>query len=181
VDEAVDAQGCFEPPLVLVAGDLELPFDELETLKATVTAVAPFAQSDKKLKESLDTVAELLKTPWLQGSGGVAESLTRRIQDAFAQAQRLGPDYLQGHTERMLLEERRYQKRTVYGQTWIRSLLHLGGAPVPTYLPEALAKELPMFKRFRAKLIGEVDLREDQYETHPQAVRAVALARLVDR
>lgn len=181
LEEAIDEEGRFEPPLVLVAGDLELPFDELETLKATATAAAPFAPMDKKLKEVLDTVAELLKTPWLQGSGTIAEGLTKRIQDAFAQSQRLGSDYLPSHTDRMLLEERRYQKRTVYGKTWIRGLLHLGGPPTPTYLPESLTKELPMFKRFRVRLIGEADLREDQYETHPHAIRALALARAVER
>ena len=36
----MDDDGTFEPPLVVVSGELFFPFDELETLKATLTAVS---------------------------------------------------------------------------------------------------------------------------------------------
>src|SRR5262249_30083962 len=153
-----------EPPLVLLAGELAFPFDELSTLKATAAAVSPFAAGDRRLKEQLDAVGELLETPWLQGSGSIAGGLTDSVIDAFWQGKRrVGLDYLSSHTERMLLEQRCYQTRTLFGKRWIRSLL--GGSEVPVYVPEALKDELPMFRRVEVKLIGELDMQEDQFES----------------
>jgi hypothetical protein len=181
VIDGIKKDGTLEPPLVLVAGELLFPFDELETLKATVTAVSPLVAGDKKLKEVVDTVNELLKTPWLSRSGSVAEGLTGRIKEAFGQGNRMvPPSYLQEHTERMLLEERHYQKRTIFGQTWLRTLFTpaFSQDPIPTYLPEALTKQLPMFQRLKTRLIAEVHMQQDQYETNPIALRVVALARV---
>jgi hypothetical protein len=178
---ALSEDGTLEPPLVLVSGELVFPFDELETLKATVTAVSPLVAGDKKLKEVVDTVNELLKTPWLSRSGSVAEGLTARVKEAFAQGNRvLPPSYLDSHTERMLLEERHYQKRTIFGQTWIRSLFVPASSQesIPAYLPESLSKQLPMFQRLKARIIAEVHLQQDQYESHPTALRVVGLARV---
>jgi hypothetical protein len=178
---AVGPLGAFRPPLALVAGELSLPFDELETLKATVAAVAPLTTGDKKIKEIVDTVNELLETPWLEGSSGVAESLTARVKEAFAQSGRLLPaGYLDAHTERRLLEQRHYQRRTLLGKPWIRGLLSPPGAQasIPTYLPADLATTLPMYRRFRARLIVELHLQQDQHESHPHALRAVAPARV---
>jgi len=182
IADAVADDGTFTPPLVLVSGELSFPFDELETLKATVTAVTPLIAGDKKLKETVDTVNELLKTPWLQSSSGVAEGLTLRVKEAFAQGNRmLPPSYLDTHTDRMLLEQRHYQKRTVFGELWIRSVLLPGGSqqPMPAYLPESLAKKLPMFQRFKARIIAEAHMQQDEYENHPAALKVVALGRVV--
>jgi hypothetical protein len=180
--DAVAEDGTFEPPLVLLGGELSFPFDELETLKATVTAVSPFVPGDKKLKETVDTVNELLKTPWLQSSTGVAEGLTQKVRDAFAQTSRmLPPSHLDAHVDRILLEQRCYQRRTVFGETWIRTLLAFPGSTgsIPTYLPEALVKKLPMFQSLRVRLIAEAHAQQDQYESHPVALRVVALGRLI--
>ncbi len=68
VDGAIREDGGFEPPLAILSAELEMPFDELETLKATATAVRPLASSDKRVKEALDVVDPLLATPWLSGS-----------------------------------------------------------------------------------------------------------------
>ncbi|UQA62403.1 DUF2169 family type VI secretion system accessory protein [Polyangium aurulentum] len=182
IADAVTDDGTFTPPLVLVVGELQFPFDELETLKATVTAVTPLIAGDKKLKETVDTVNELLKTPWLQSSSGVAEGLTQRVKEAFAQGNRmLPPSYLDTHTERMLLEQRHYQKRTVFGEPWLRSVLVPGGSQtsMPAYLPESLSKKLPMFQRFRARIIAEAHMQQDEYESHPAALKVVAVGRVV--
>jgi hypothetical protein len=186
LDEAVADDGSFTPPLVLIAGEVQLPFDELETLKATVTAVTPLASGDKKLKETLDTVTELLKTPWLQSSSGVAEGLTQRVKEAFAQANRMVPaSYLETHTDRILLEQRCYQKRTVFGDPWIRATTTLtpGNAAaqntvLPTYLPAAIEKKLPMFQRFRARILAELSMQQDQYESSPVCLKVLALGRV---
>jgi hypothetical protein len=178
--EAVDDDGVFVAPLILVTGELALPFDELETLKATLAAVAPFTTSDKKLKETTDVMSELLKSPWLEGASGVVEELTAQVREAFAEGHRtLPPQYLETHAERMLLERRHYQKRIVLGQPSIRGLLTPSGGshPIPLYLPASLGPGLPMYPRFPARIIAEVRSQVDQYESHPIALRAVALGR----
>ena len=183
IGDAVTDEGTFTPPLIVIAGDLHFPFDELETLKATVTAVTPLIAGDKKLKETVDTVNELLKTPWLESSTGVAEGQTARVKEAYAQSpnRMLASSYLDTHTERILMEQRNYQKRTVFGEVWIRSLLvpASGATPIPTYLPESLTKKLPMFQVFKARLIAEAHVQQDQYEAHPSALRVVALGRVI--
>lgn len=179
--DAVGEDGTFVPPLVLLAGELTFVFDEIAALKATVAATSPFASSDKRLKETLDTVAELLQTPWLQGSPGVAEGLVQRIKEAFAQGNRALPaSYLDAHTERSLLEQRAFQKRTVFGEPHLRALLAPLGvqAAIPAYLPEPLATKLPMVLRMRVRLLAEASLPQDQYETYPASLRAVAIARV---
>lgn len=187
-DETREKGGRIEPALVLVAGDLEMPFDEVEALRATVTAVTPFVGGDKKLKEALDTATELLKTPWLEGSGGLAASLLERLRDAFAQARHgLPPDHLEAHTERALLQQRRYQRRSLYGKPSLRGLLQLPDTDrlpaslVPTYLPESIADRLPIFRRIAVRALVDMGEREDQYEVCPMALRVVALARVLSK
>jgi hypothetical protein len=184
IDGAMDAVGeggTLDPSLVLLAGELDFPFDELEMLKATVAAAQPLAASDKKLKEVLDVVGEMMKTP-LQGAPEVVDGLVSRVKEAWGKANRMLPaSYIDTHTTRVLLEQRHYQKRELLDDTWIRALLSLPDldAPVPAYLPGKLAKRLPLFKRFSARLIAEVLPQQDQYETSSIALRSVALARVV--
>lgn len=90
------------------------------------------------------------------------------------------PGYLEAHTERRSLEQRRYRRRTMFGRTYLRALLTQAGAsePIPVYLPEGLARDLPLYQRFPARLLAEVHLRQDQFEIHPSALKAPAVARV---
>lgn len=176
---AVDDDGVLDPPLLVVPGDLELPFDEVETLKVLASAAAPLAVGDKKLKETLDLANEALGTP-LGSSPEVAASFSARVRDAWLKANRiLSPDYLEVHSRRVLLEQRKYQMRELMGSPWIRALLHgpMTERPVPAYLPADLAKKLPLFVKFPARLIAEALPAQDQNEQHPAALRVLALAR----
>ncbi len=182
VSEAIDDDGAYDPPIVLLSGDLVFPFDEIEALKATITAATPLVGSDKKLKETVDAANEVLKTPGIQGSPGVTEGLTGRVKEAFNQANRVLPaGYLDAQTERVLLEQRHYQRRTVLGEPMIRALITPLGAQaaIPVYLPDPIAKKLPMFQRFRARVIAEVLMQQDQYETHACALSALAIGRIL--
>ncbi|MFT3766434.1 MAG: hypothetical protein QM820_13115 [Minicystis sp.] len=124
----------------------------------------------------------------------VAEGLTRRIDQAFAQGKRAVPgDYVEAQRERVLLEQRRYQRRAVFGDKHLRALLRFDGdappakaasgktaAPntaVPVYLPESIAAQLPLQARFRARFVAEVRLAADPAEAHVAALRVLALAR----
>jgi len=81
----------------------------------------------------------------------------------------------------MLLEGRRYQRKTLLGQKRIRALFTLpgGGAPIPTYLPDALAEKLPLFRRFRAKAVVELRPQEELSERVAQSSIAFAPGRHV--
>jgi hypothetical protein len=188
--------GKFVPALALFSGELEMPFDELSSLRATLTTVSPLAGSDEALRGAVQAAKDFLATPGLMSAPAVAEGLTRRIEDAFAQGKRVVPaGYLEAQRERALLEQRQYQRRSVLGAKHLRGLMKLSGAEpaprpagpgkappaaviVPTYLPEALAELLPMAPRFRARMVAELRLSADRHENHAGALRVIALARV---
>jgi len=178
---AVGQGGRFTPPLVLVVGTMLLPFSELEMLKATSESMAPLAPSDKKLKELLDEVKELLNTPLLKGGASVATSLTRQLRAQFAETKRSGQvENLDAAIERVLLEERRYQMRKVFGGTSIRALVTVPGdsAPIPAYVPEDVGPKLPLANEMRIRAIAEAHMRQDRDEKRKIALRVLALGRV---
>jgi hypothetical protein len=179
---ATSPKGRFDPPLAVVAGDLAPVFEEIDLLKATLAAAAPFLGGDKRLKDAHDAAVEGLASPYVQASGAACDALAARVREAFAQSGRSLPaGHLDAQAERMVVEQRRYQRRTVLGEPRIRARLAQPGAaaPVPVYLPEALATKLPLFARFPARLLVEVHVAQEQSEAHPLALRALALARVV--
>lgn len=187
VNEAVNQRGRFTPPLALTGGELRFPFDEVETLKAMIVAMTPFLGSDKRLKEMVDSMTELLKTPYLQGSTGIVDKLARDLRAQFRESNRSLPaTYLDGHVERLLLEQRRYAIRKVFGGEFIRALLTVpaeGGmkgssdSSIPVYLPKQLDQTLPMLVSMKVRMIVEAHLQQDPYDTSPYALRTVALGR----
>jgi len=173
--------GVIQEKVILAFGDLELPFDEMETLKILLSAAAPLASVDKKLKEMLE-LASAVQGTLLGSSPEVAASFSLRVREAWNRAnQMLPPDYLGTHSRRILLEQRKYQIRELSDAPWIRALLHgaLGTGPVPAYLPADIARRLPLFTRFPARLAALVVPQQDQNETHPVALRVLALARQI--
>ncbi len=187
INEAVNQRGRFTPPLTLTGGELRFPFDEVETLKAMIVAMTPFLGSDKRLKEMVDGMTELLKTPYLQGSTGIVDKLVRDLRNQFRESNRSLPaTYLDGHVERLLLEQRRYAIRKVFGGEFIRALLTVyvpdgqakgSDASIPVYMPKSLDQTLPMLVTMKVRLIVEAHLQQDPYDTSPYALRTVALGR----
>jgi hypothetical protein len=180
LSESVRDDGKFAPPLVLVAGELRFPFGEIETLKATVTTATPFVPGDEALKAAVDQAKEFLAIPGLSPSPAVVEAITGRIREAWGRVKRaVPPGYLEAQTERAMLEQRRYQKRTFQGEPHLRALIQAPGDRTPqlVYLPEAVADKLPLYQRFGARLVALAHLSVDQYESHPYALEAIALAR----
>ncbi len=196
--QCLRADGKFIPVLALFAGEIELPFDELATMRATLTTVSPLVGAEEALKSAVQAAKDFLATPGLMSAPAVAEGLTKRMEDAFAQGKRVVPaGYLDAQRERALLEQRQYQRRAVFGGKHLRGLLKLGGvepaaggrlggagkspavgsAVMPAYLPEGLAELLPLYPRFRVRVLAEIRLAADRYETHPAALRVLALAR----
>lgn len=180
--EAVRADGRFAPQLLLLLGELRFDFDELETLKATISAAMPFTSNDEELKKNVDAATAFLSTPGLVAAPDVATGMTQKIRDAFAIGNRpVAATYLDDQTERALLERRAYQKRSVFGAPHLRSVFFFQGSSsgIPTYLPESLGKKLPLFRRLRVRLLAEAHFQADQYESHAAALKAAAVARIV--
>ena len=113
--------------------------------------------------------------------------MTARLKEAFgAQSRALPANYVETNVERILLEQRCFQKRTLLGSARLRAAFvprgrrgaGRQGPGIPTYLPEHLEKALPMFQRFRAAILAEAHSQQDQFETHPTALGVLALGRV---
>ncbi len=177
MDAAVNEDGCFIPPLVLVAGEITFPFDEVETLKATIAAVTPLIGEDKRLQGAVDTAQKLLQTPWIAGASELAETQTLRIKEAFAAGSRSVPgSYLEHHTEKMLLHQRAYRKRVVLGEEHVRGELALGGKLMPVYLPEAAGRQLPALPGWSARIVAEGRRKVDWRDAAEMTLRVGAVA-----
>ena len=182
LERAVRDDGKFVPPLALVDGEVRFFFDELETLRATLTIAAVFSPGDEPLKAAIADAREFLRTPDMRSPPSVTEGYTTRIQEALKRAKRAPtPTYLDEQTERVLVEARHYQRRTVYGAPHLRAQIQMIGTSArawPLYVPEPAATRLPMFARFTTRVLAEVGFQESQYEAHPSALRVLALARV---
>jgi len=175
---AVREDGRFGAPLVLAAGDFRMPFDELEHLKATVAATKPFAANDERLKAAIADAEVFVQSAADLDVTGMADEMSTRVRDAFAQGKRAELlRSIEAQVERTLVSKRRYQKREVLGGVFLRGLLTLSGSAraVPSYLPEAIARHLPLAARFKVRMIAEAYIAVDSYEHHPAALKALAL------
>jgi len=171
--DAIDEDGMLVAPLVVAHGSLRFVFDETETLDATLAAVAAQAADDEELSAAIEDARGILERGARNVSPDVAAQLTARIHQLA--------EVDCGFVERVLLERRAYQKRTLLSGQWVRALLDSDSAEasVPVYLPEQMAQAAPMFTQLDAQLIAELHPRQDQYETSPQALRVMAFGRVI--
>jgi len=164
-------------PVVLLAGELVFLFDEVEALKATLSAAAPYAGTDPEARAILDLAKEFLSSPGQPSAPAVAEGLATRIRETFDKRGILKASFVEAQASRALLGGRRYQQRALLGEKHVRALLQTGAGPgIPTYLDQAVAALLPAADRLRARLLVRVHHALDGYETHPAALHVVALA-----
>lgn len=178
---AVRRDGRFVAPVVLVAGEMSLPFDEFAMLEATIAVVDPFVGTDEGLKAALGAGREFLSARGSLSSRVTASKLSAAIKVAYEQGKRaVSIDDVVEHIEQGLLDERRYQRRAVLGGKMLRGLVQWDAAsePMPVYLPEVLADMMPMFRRFEVRLIGEMVMAVDQREKQAMALRVLAFARV---
>ncbi|UQA56566.1 DUF2169 family type VI secretion system accessory protein [Polyangium aurulentum] len=174
------------PTLALVGGDLVFPLDEAGLLKALVLVSTPLAAEDERLRAAVRAASEFAAMPGASSARAVAEGLGARIKEALRGARRgASIEPLEVQAERVALEGRAYQKRMLLGGAHLRALLvpelasNAAQVGVPVYLPERLAAELPIYSRFRARILAEVHPPVDAGEMQPVALRAVAVGRIV--
>jgi hypothetical protein len=168
-----------EPPVLLVAGELRPTFDELETLRASVSVAQPVAGGDKKLLAAIAIAQEALAAP-LGPRPDAALGLSRQIEQASASLS-LPARYVASEVERLLLDGRKYRRRTLLGAGRVRADLTLpsGGEPLIVYLPETVVTSLPMLLSYPVVALCEVRPREDLLETQAEALFASALGRVL--
>jgi hypothetical protein len=179
LESGVRDDGKYVIPLGLLAGEIETPFDEVAALKATVTVAAPLAgPSDEGLRAAVEAADKFLERSNLESAPAAAEGLSTQIREAFLREKKGVPEgSLDAQVERALLAGRHYQKRDVLGDKHLRALLWLPEEPQPlvAYLPQVVANRLPLSRRFRARLLGEIHPAQDPYEKRDEALRVVAL------
>ncbi len=167
-------------PIVLVAGELVFAFDEIEALKATMTAASPYAGADLEAKAILDLAKEFLGSPGQPSAPAVAEGLATRIRETFEKRAAVPAGFLDAQAARALLQGRHHQRRALLGGLHARALFHTGaGQPIPTYLHEDAAAKLPAADRIRARMLAFVHPALDQNEACPAALRAAAVGIVV--
>lgn len=182
VTEAIDDDGVLVRPLCVVTGDLLLSFDPVESLRAMIGAASHFAPADKKLKDVLDAASQSVGEEG-RVAPALVESFATRIRQTFASSPRgVAPDYLDTTVERALLTERKYLQRSVLGGPHICAELYgETGAAMPTYLAANLADMLPLFRKFRVRLLAEPHPPQDPSDAGHVALKVLALSRVVPR
>ncbi len=170
IDLAVADDGSFVSPHVLTGGVLELPFDEVEQLRAMRLVASPFLRGDKKLREAVEHVDEVLATKGIERARGAAIAMMAKLDDAFENVNRgLPAGYLRAEAEPLLLEGRCWVKRDGHVRgTLAIDAIQGADKPVPVLLPEAAGAELPAVRRLDVRVIVEAD--------HAMALRVAAVA-----
>lgn len=189
---SVTDDGVLEPHLCVIGGAIEWSFDDIEVLKIWTTTASALVPADKRVKEVVDAANETMATP-LGGEPDVAKALVGRLREAWAKAQKSLPnDYIDKHARRLLLNQRRYDKRTFGDAEWIRATLLPDGAEahatlgarteaIPIYVPSRAARTLPLFVRAHGRVLGDLVPQRDETERAPVALLVSALALVVGR
>jgi hypothetical protein len=168
-----------DPPLLLVAGELRPTFDEVEVLRVTAQVAQQVAGGDKKVLGAIAVGQEALAAP-IAPRPETTLGFVRQIELA-AGGLSLPPRYVPAEVERVLVEGRKYKRRTVLGAPRLRADLVLtkGGEAMPLYLPDTAATSLPLLLAFPVVALCEIIPREDLAEAQDEALLASALARVL--
>lgn len=179
-EERLSTSATFELPLLIVEGDLQPSFDEVETLKLMLAATQPLATTDKKLGGLVKVATEMLASTW-PPTGEAALGLARQLEQA-AKELALPPRYLTQQVDRALLEARHFKRRDVFGGPHLRAdlLISRSDGHVPIYADEAIVPKLPLLQSIRVIALGELRPQEDSGESYPDSFLALAVARRVD-
>ncbi|MCA9622268.1 MAG: hypothetical protein KC731_24760, partial [Myxococcales bacterium] len=178
--DAVDEDGIYVRPVLVVRGTLTMRFDPEDELAAMNAAAKPFAAGNKPLEDACRDIDEAVK-PDARTLSAAIEALRSRLVQAFVLAARSMPkDYLSSAAERTLLEDRRYAMRKVFGAPHLCALVNPSGSStqVPVYLPEDLAQQIPLLPKFDAKLLVEPHSKQDPNDHGSIALSLLALGRV---
>jgi hypothetical protein len=176
--DSLDDGEDLDPPILLVAGELRPTFDETEVLRAIVAVVQPVAGADKKILASLAVAQAALGSPNVLRPE-TSLGIVKQIEQSAASLP-LPAGFVMAEVERVLVEGRKYKRRTLLGAARVRADLTLRtGETMPIYVPETVSSSLPMLPSFPIVALCEVTPREDLAEAQDEALVAVALGRVL--
>lgn len=177
--EAIDDTGRFTAPLAVIDVEMRMLYGEVARLEVLSAVLAPLGQSDKRMKDLLDAAGEALGS---QKSNTLAASrVARELREHHQQmyGKNATTSQIDAEVERALDGSRQYDERTVLGAKFLRATIGSGADAAPAYVPESARDFLPLLGAFRARLVAEVHPRQDRTESHPIALRVIAIARLI--
>ncbi len=175
---SLDDAYALEPSVFVVAGELRPSFDELELLRATVLVGSSIAGTDKRMLAALAVAEEALGARLTPPSETLL-NLTRAIESASVSLP-VAPDFVAGHATRVVLEGRKYKRRTLLGSPRLRTELVMpGGETFVLYLPDAVADALPLLSSFPTVIACDVRPKEDHAEADDLALFALAVGRML--
>jgi hypothetical protein len=177
--DCLDDLDDFDPPLLLVAGEMRPTFDEVEVLRTTIAVAQQVAGGDKKVLAAIAVGQEALAAP-VTPRPETTLGLVRQIEQASGSLP-LPTRYVPAEVERVLAEGRKYKRRTLLGAPRLRADLAIsrGGDVMPIYLPESASTSLPQLLSFPVVALCEVFPREDLTETQDEALVVGALGRVL--
>jgi hypothetical protein len=164
-----------DPPLHLMQGEARAIFDEVESLRAVVSIAQPLAASDKRLQAAVAAANEALAG---KPSADQATSLIRQIETASGSLS-LPPRYIASQTERILLEDRKFKKRVLFGKERFRVALGASSDALPAYIDTALLPAWPLLPAVPIVMLVELRPREDAAEAATEALFVRALGRVL--
>ena len=173
---AVDDDGVYRAPLVVLHGRLRLRFDEVATFNALLEACTVALPDSEPLSREVAVLRKLQR----QGaavSAEVASELTERLRRVSCREEGVDDEAIERRARRQLLGERRYQSRRLLGGPHLRGELTLVAEDhrIVTYLPETWRDRLPLFDELEVRLLADLHRRQDQWEEGPLALDCVAL------
>ncbi|MEM9695758.1 MAG: hypothetical protein AAGA56_24660, partial [Myxococcota bacterium] len=173
-------RGKLIPSFALYQGELEIALDENEELRALVGAVAPFVRAD----QGRDPSALEDARAYLQGGADlpeIASLLGRRLLDSMKQQGKISVGYIRTQVERSMVSGRHYRSEPLFGGSFLRGTLSRDeeSPSVTVYLPADLKGELPLFRRFRARVIAQALPPSSEFAPSAPALRIYALGRLI--
>lgn len=175
---AVNASGVLNHPIVVLKGQLNFPFEELEELKAIVSAATPYTHGDPAALELLRHAREFLRADGQPCAGAAIRSWVEQVTSLYERRSLLVTGFLAQQARSALLTNRCYQLRPVFGGEYRRTLLQTSRseAPLPVYLKKDAAELLPAVQFQNVAILGELHPPIDDADLAPLAVRVVALA-----
>ena len=177
------AQGIASPaarykrPLTVLDGMLELPFDEIDLLRATLGVATSHASVLPAVTEVMETARAFLASPGIPSAADVALALVQRIRATFDASGVAQAASFEDRTEPSLVDRRSRNFRIVCGGRFIRAKLALtSGGAFTAYLPESMNDVLPAARRVPVRAIARIHAALDELETQPITLEVLALA-----
>jgi hypothetical protein len=180
--DAVEEDGILTPPLVVIAGEIELVVDDAELVKTLATLARAHTEGNGEIEARLDAAVAVAER--LPGAIALLARELAELHAAWTDAVLTMPlDVLEADARQILVHARRFRTLAIFQSTHVVGMLrtraHQG--PLPVYLPATAQDYLPLEGRFHARLLVELRPRQVAGEDSLVAAAVLAIAREIQR